>query len=69
MFFIKKTKINVIFIIHINFRLDFFMGSKGLEPSRHGHRNLNPARLPIPPQPLMINDKKGGTSLSSIAFI
>ena len=23
----------------------------GLEPARRGHRNLNPARLPIPPRP------------------
>ncbi len=25
----------------------------GLEPARHGHQNLNLARLPIPPYPLM----------------
>jgi hypothetical protein len=29
---------------------DFLVGEEGLEPSRpFGHRNLNPARLPIPP--------------------
>ncbi len=25
----------------------------GLEPARHGHQNLNLARLPIPPYPLV----------------
>ena len=29
----------------------FFVRITGLEPARHGHQNLNLARLPIPPYP------------------
>ena len=35
----------------------------GLEPARHRHQNLNLARLPIPPYPLM-NKWKNGNSTS-----
>ena len=33
------------------FSRDGLMRITGLEPARHGHQNLNLARLPIPPYP------------------
>ena len=37
----------------------------GLEPARHGHQNLNLARLPIPPYPLTYENCEYMLSLSS----
>ena len=39
----------------------FFVRITGLEPARRGHQNLNLARLPIPPYPLV-------ASLSALLF-
>ena len=34
----------------------FSMRITGLEPARHGHQNLNLARLPIPPYPRKLRE-------------
>ena len=40
----------------------FTVGEEGLEPSRpFGHRNLNPARLPIPPLARAVPDGNAGS--------
>ena len=37
----------------INVLCHFLLRITGLEPARRGHQNLNLARLPIPPYPLV----------------
>ena len=36
---------------YLNIFYHFLLRITGLEPARHGHQNLNLARLPIPPYP------------------
>ena len=36
---------------YLNIFYHFSLRITGLEPARHGHQNLNLARLPIPPHP------------------